>query len=98
MENLTKDTAEPSLHPEIREWFVKFGTVVTLGTKVKVLPSSEYYEACYDEGTVFTVVLVYVDSFGVNIGLNDGDNENYLCEAEGYRLPHLAPATDNLKK
>ncbi len=77
-------------HPEVKEWFERYGVILTLGQKVKVLSSFPFYEACYDEGVIFTVVNIYVDDGGVNIGLNDGHNEKYLCESDGYRLPHLA--------
>ena len=37
-------------------------------------------------------MMMFVDSGGLNMGLNDGQNDNYLCETDGYYIADLVPA------
>lgn len=90
---IERETADrmDKIHPDIKKWHETHGVDLFIGLKVKVLPTAQYYEACYDAYNVYTVVQLNIDSGGVNIGLNDGHNDKFLCETDGYYIDDLTP-------
>jgi len=80
---------------ELEEWQDLHGVELTLGTKVKISTTCEYYQPEYDQNSIYMVTYLYVDSGGLNIGINDG-GDRWGCDADGYRHTDLIPAkTDN---
>jgi len=75
----------------IRKWKEAHGFELTIGVMVKVKPSCVSYEAEYDQGTEYVVTYLYVDSGGLNIGMNDGSDEQLRCDTDGYRWDDLEP-------
>lgn len=79
-------------HPDLIAWEKEHNKPLHLGCKVIILETCEYFEEDYDRGKTFIVVMMYVDSGGLNMGLSDGQNDNYLCETDGYYIADLVPA------
>lgn len=79
-------------HPDLIAWEKEHNKPLYLGCKVTILETCEYFDVDYDKGKTFTVVMMFVDSGGLNMGLNDGQNDSYLCETDGYYIADLVPA------
>lgn len=79
-------------HKDLKTWKELHGEDLFIGSTVRISPVYKYYIAEYDTLTDYTVCMMYVDSGGLNIGLADGGNHNYLCEADGYYVADLLPA------
>ena len=79
-------------HPDLIAWEKEHNKPLHLGCRVTILETCEYFEEAYDRGKTFTVVMMFVDSGGLNMGLSDGQNDNYLCETDGYYIADLVPA------
>ena len=79
-------------HPDLIAWEKEHNKPLHLGCKVTILDTCEYYDVDYDKGKTFIVVMIFVDSGGLNMGLSDGQNDNYLCETDGYYIADLVPA------
>lgn len=78
-------------HIDLKTWKELHDEELFIGSKVRVSPACEHYEAQYDRFTDYTVCMMYVDGGGLNIGLDDGTNLSYLCEADGYYISDLLP-------
>ena len=79
----------------ISKWKKTYGFELTLGVMVKIKPSCTTYEAECDEGTEYVVTYLYVDSGGLNIGMNDGSDKQLRCDTDGYRWDDLEPIWKN---
>jgi len=78
-------------HEDLKTWKALHGVELFIGSKVRVSPTCEHYEAQCDRFIDYTVCTMYVDSGGLNIGLNNGSNSNYLCDVDGYYIADLLP-------
>lgn len=76
---------------ELTEWKKLHGSNLTIGSEVKIKPSCKYYEPQYDQGTEFKVTLLYVDSGGLNIGIEESASKMWSCDTDGYRIGDLEP-------
>jgi len=76
---------------ELVEWEKMHGSNLTIGTEVEINPSCEYYEPQYDKGTKYKVTYLYVDSGGLNIGIEELDHKMWSCDTDGYRIADLEP-------
>lgn len=76
---------------ELKEWEKEHGIRLTMGTRVKIKPSCKYYEPQYDAGTEYKITYLYVDSGGVNIGIEEANSKMWSCDTDGYRVSDLDP-------
>jgi len=75
---------------ELECWLVCYGTHLTLGIMVEVLPDSKFYND-FKGKTYMVTSLNYTDD-GINIGINDGGAENTDCEYDGFGIDELKAA------
>jgi len=80
------------MHPDLIAWEKSCGKPLLIGSEVRIDPSCEFYEPQYDEGTVYKITAMYVDSGGLNIGVDDGEGgDRWTCETDGYYIKDIQP-------
>ena len=85
-------------HPDLKRWEALHGPTLFVGAMVRISESCEYYEPEYDD-RAYMVTYMFVDSGGLNIGVNDGgEDDRFNCATDGYYVKDLQPAeTDNVE-
>ena len=76
---------------ELIKWKEIHGSDLQLGSMVNIKPSCKYYDPEWDQGQEYMVTYLYIDSDGLNIGINDGGSDSWLCSEDGYRFDELEP-------
>jgi len=80
------------MHPDLEAWEKLHGSPLLIGREVKIKSSWEHYEEEHDEYGVYMVTMMFVDSGGLCLGINDGTPGNYGCEVDGLYIADIEPA------
>lgn len=80
-------------HPDLVKWEEEHNCQLFIGSKIKVKPTAEYYSERHDKGSVYMVTNLYVDSGGLNLGINDDSgSDKYRCDTDGFYIADVEPA------